>query len=217
MNYLQLCQAVAREVGVTEPAATANQTGDSKRIVEWVKRAWLEVQSEHPEWDFLWVRTEFDTVSGVTEYNPATTVKRWDPESFTIYLKSDGESTERALPDQSYSDFKKADIGTKDNAYPNKVVVLPNNYLLLSPAPDAVYTIQCNYWKNPVELSADSDTPAVNAQYHNTIVDKALEYYYLFEQDAQMYQGANLRYQEGMVRMKQDYMPEITIQTTPLA
>lgn len=217
MNFLQLCQAVAREIGVSEPTTTVSQTGDSKRIVEWVKRAWLDIQSDHHNWDFLWMRTEFDTVSGVTEYNPATTVKTWDQNSFSIFLKSDGEGSERSLPAMLYSEYKTVDLGTSDDGYPNTVVVLPSNYLLFDPTPGAVYTVQCNYWKNPVELSANTDTPASHAQYHNIIVDKALEYYYLYEQDTALYQGANLRFQEGLSRMRQDYLPQLVVKPSPLA
>jgi len=217
MTFLQLCQAVAREMGVAEPTTTATPAGDGKRIVEWVRRAWLEVQSDHHNWDFLWIRTEFQTAPGIKEYNPATVIKAWDPDSFSIFLTSDGEGAERSLPAMLHADYKRRELGVDEQGYPNRVVVLPNNYLLFEPTPDAIYTVQCNYWRSPTELSGDGDIPEIHPQYHNLLIDKALEYYALYEQDAGLYQGANFRFQEGMARMRQDYLPQITLQPTPLA
>jgi len=218
MNYLELCQQVAIEMGVTSPTTVVNQTGDARRIVGWVSQAWIDIQNEQPQWDFLWRRVEFDTQATVAEYDPSgNKVNEWDADSFTIFKKSDGEGTERRLPVATMSEHLATDIGVRANGAPEKLVVLPSMNLRLVPAPDSEYTLQCNYWRMPTELVNDTDIPALDAHYHSMIVAKALMAYYLYEQDVTMYQGSEARYIKALNQLTGLSMPQLNFETAPLA
>ena len=218
MNYLELCQAVAREMGVNEPASTTGQTGDALRIVNWVKNAWLEVQASSAEWNFLWKRVSFETTTGTKQYTPSTNdVNVWDTHYFTLYKTADGESTETALKVMPHYDFKREDVGTHENSRPTHVVLVPNGDILLYPTPDDAYTVQLAYWKHPVSLSANTDTPAIAEFLHGIIVDKAIEYYGVFEEAPNVYQGAALRYQQKLNRLLRSDSPMMAQGETPLA
>ena len=46
MTYLELCQTLRREAGVSGvgPASVVDQSGEYLRLVEWIKAAWTEIQ-----------------------------------------------------------------------------------------------------------------------------------------------------------------------------
>jgi hypothetical protein len=218
MNYLQLCQNVCQEVGINEIPSVTGQTGDAARIVNWVKNAWLEVQGASAEWNFLWKRVAFDSTAGVKQYTPAVSdVNVWDTQYFTLFKKSEGESTETALIVMPHHEFKREDVGTHDNQRPTHLIVVPNGDLILYPTPDDVYTVQLAYWKHPVELAANTDTPAIPSYLHSMIVDKAMEYYAAYEEAPNVYQGAATRYQQKLNRLLRMNSPLIALGETPLA
>jgi len=218
MNFLELCQAVSREMGVNEVASTSGQTGDAKRIVEWVRNAWLEIQGASAEWNFLWKRVAFQTSSGTKQYTPSSSdVNVWDTHYFSVFKTSEGEDTETALRVMSHRDYKREDIGVPTESRPTHIILVPNGDMILYPTPDDAYTVQLAYYKHPVSLSADSDTPAIAAHFHSMIVDKAIEYYGVFEEAPNVYQGAALRYQQKFNRLLRSQSPMMAQGETPLA
>ena len=218
MNYLELCQAVAREMGVSEPASTSGQTGDARRIVEWVKNAWLEIQASSAEWNFLWKRVQFETLSGTSQYTPSLNdVNVWDKNYFTAFKTTEGEGTETPLVYMPHREYKRADVGTHESARPSHIVMMPNGDILLHPTPDDAYTVQLAYWKHPVTLSANTDTPAIPEFLHGIIVDKAIEYYGVYEEAPNVYQGASLRYQQKLNRLIRNSSPLMAQGEHPIA
>jgi len=218
MNYLELCQALAREMGVNAPASVIGQSGDAARIVNWVKEAWFEVQAADAEWDFLWKRVSFQTSAGTQQYTPSLNdVNVWDPKYFTVFKTSEGEATETALLHMPHWEYKREDVGVVEQQRPTHVIFIPNGDLILHPTPDATYTVQLAYWKHPVELSAASDTPVIPAFLHSMIVDKAMEYYGVYEEAPNIYQGAAMRYQQKLNHLLRRSAPMIAQGETPLA
>lgn len=53
----------------------------------------------------------------------------------------------------------------------------------LYPTPDNAYPIEVRYWKLPVALSADTDTPTLPADYHNMLIYGATAECYRAEDD----------------------------------
>lgn len=58
--------------------------------------------------------------------------------------------------------------------------------LLVWPNPDAAYTLEARYFKNPPQMSADGDVPGIPGDYHDLLVSYALSRAYRSEDDAQM-------------------------------
>ena len=56
MTFLELCQTVRQEVGVsgTGPSTVLSQEGQLKVIVDFVAASDFEIQVLWEDWDFLW-------------------------------------------------------------------------------------------------------------------------------------------------------------------
>lgn len=76
MTFLELCQAVISEGGISNDDALTTVTGQSDmlgRVVNWVSRAWVEIQEKHIDWGFLRVEdvASVNTTAGTYIYTPA--------------------------------------------------------------------------------------------------------------------------------------------------
>jgi hypothetical protein len=72
---------------------------------------------------------------------------------------------------------------------------LNQNGLLLSPTPDAAYSLTFSYYSRPTDMVADDDVSVLPADYHDVMVSYALSRAYRSEDDPQMSQ---FFYQEFM-------------------
>lgn len=196
MNYLQLCQKVARESGTisgTAPSAVTNQTGRLLKIVNYVNDAWLAIQNHRNAWQ--WMRAEFSdkvTIAGTARY----TATGWDLTRFrawvidnpatgyqplSLYKQSEGVSSEGPINFISWQLWRgrygRGSPAT-DSTYrnqPSEYSVSPALELCLGPIPDAVYVVRGEYRKSAQTLSANDDTPEMPADFHDLIVQYALE------------------------------------------
>ena len=59
MNFLQLCQALRAEAGLSGagPSSVVSQTGMYGMLVGWIGQAYAEILKMHP-WEFLWARVD---------------------------------------------------------------------------------------------------------------------------------------------------------------
>lgn len=225
MTFLQLCQRLAVEAGLSSsgPSAVTGQTGEAARIVNWVRDAWTLIQGEHDNWQWLWNEFTLNTVSGTAGYSESDisgtpSVERWDERAFSIYLSSDGASTRVPIGALAYPAYRDSYAHRYvADAFPQKVIVLPDNTLRLYPAPDAVYVLGGVYYESPTELAADSDTPAISSKFHMAIVWRALMLYAEYEEAPEVYQAAYSEYSRELGRMRVKYLPQITIDSRPLA
>lgn len=196
MNYLELCQKVARESGTisgVSPSTVISQTGRLLKVVNWTADAWTWVQNEHIAWRWMRSRFSWDCSIGTRRYTPAavnlTDFGRWltddlcrsslDAISYypvTLYLTATGVSDEGAIREIDYSLWRhRYDRGTQDNARPVSYAISPANEFCLGGSPDYIYTVQGEYFIAPVLLAANADTPAMPSQFHDAIVWRALE------------------------------------------
>lgn len=194
MNFLELCQAVRREAGISGngPTSVVNQQGEYARIVNWVKNAWQEIQLKRSDWYFLRGSFSFDTTIGTASYAPsatgiATRFKAWDIDSLKVYLKSAGINDERRLVYLPYESFRANYLtGQRISSRPLYFTFDPALNLVVGDVPDAVYTISGEYFKKPqvFAFAASSDNnvaPDMREEYHMLIVYEALRKYALFE------------------------------------
>jgi hypothetical protein len=66
VNFLQLVQRLRTETKASGSSITSvvNQTGEYGRLVDWVNDAWLDIQSEHTDWEWMRTTATFPTVTG---------------------------------------------------------------------------------------------------------------------------------------------------------
>jgi len=215
MNFLQLCQRVAREVGVpgTGPASVSSQTGELARIVNWVRTAWEDVQTDRPDW--LWMRDSFSFVTTLSDrqYSPAdcgiaTRFSSWDSESLRIYRQS--QNDEMALYWMPYAEFRATYIvGPQTTNQPLHATLATNRDLLLGPTPDDAYTINGEYRKSPQELAADADEPEIPSEYHMMIVYRAMMMYARYNSAPEIYEDAAANYKRIKSRLEWNQLPDV--------
>lgn len=224
-TFLQLCQQVARDSGVisgVRPTTTVGQTDQMKQIVEWVKDAWVGVQTEM-RWP--WMRSAFSgvTVAGTSTYSPTAVAPGWaitdwsawvtDPYCVSMYLTSTGVSDEGFLGKIDYVDWRrKYFLGSQTNNRPTEYSVTPTGLFALGAVPDAVYTVRGEYWRVPQVFSADADVPTgLPEEYKNLIVYRALQQFGEYDEAANAVNAAARNYADMLLRMQRDLLPEVRI------
>lgn len=197
MNYLELVQRVGRNSGATPItiAAVAGQTGRAAKIVEWTDDAYRQIQVAHRHW--RWLQSEFQgALAAATQryaYNAAGFIdvgtnaaiarfSRWSTKGdetdigFSIYRTATGVSDEGLLHFLDWETFYSTQLrGTPTApAKPQYFSVTPDDKLIFSPVPDAIYTVRGPYRKSAQALVADATIPEMPVDFHDLIVDVAL-------------------------------------------
>ena len=184
MTYLEILQRTAQLVGIAIPTTTVGQTGEVSRLLVYIAQAYNEIQTQSFKWRFMWARGEFETVADTKDYNPtSTSMDESDPDSWTIFKTSDGESTEVELEFKRWLDFREDyGVGTVTASAPHTVTIMPNKNIRLYPTPDTAYKVQFDYYQAVDTLSGDTDTPILPAKFHDLIVYDAVTKYGKYEE-----------------------------------
>ena len=219
MTFLQLCQRVRQECGVsgTGPSSVVSQTGEMRRIVDWVNSSYEDIQLSRPNWNWLRADFSFNTTINDGDYTPAqagiaTRFSQWDVDTIKSYRTSLGISNEFALGELLYSRFRGVYLtGSQPSGTPIVFSIAPDRQLLLGAKPDAVFTVSGQYWKTPQALTVDADTPEMPAEYHLYIVWKALEMYAFYESAAEVMAKAEKYMRTYKNRLEQNQLPDIAM------
>ena len=243
MNYLQLCQRMALECGVSGTlVTTAGQQGSLQRIVTWVNQAWNDLQLEHDDWGFMrssvllgssgaggsGAGASFATVAGQASYPlgtgsgtsgvAAASFGKWDADSFRVYSTAQGTQNEWFLDHIRFEEWRNGYmLGAMRSVQtrPVAVAIGPNNEVCLGPPPDGTYTVEGDYFTSPSVLSADTDTPgALPYQYQMAIIYKAMEYYGFYEAASEVIERGQMEYKRILAQLEAIYGPRIHIAGT---
>lgn len=212
MNYLQLCQRLASEVGIASgPSAVTGQTGELLRAVNWVNDAWRDIQLRHDNWQWMRAGFTITCVGGTHTYTATdaglTDFARWDTQHIRVYTTSTADEYE--LTHVPYDDFRKVYMmGSIPSGKPAYYTVTPDSSLRFYPTPDFAHTIYGDYYKAPTELTADTDTPAMSSRWHIMIVYGAMMKYGVFEAAAEIYQAGEKEYRRLMLHLEREELPE---------
>jgi hypothetical protein len=143
----------------------------------------------------------FNTIAGQQRYARADIVPdcaEWKLDSFRAYPQTAGVGGEQILPPMGWDTFRDIyQFGTMRTTTGNPAVVSvePDKSLSIGPVPDAVYTIDGEYWRTPTTLSADADDPAAPGndfpeRFHMLLVYDVMERYALYESAQEVLQRA---------------------------
>lgn len=220
MNYLQLSQRLRQEAGLSGsgPTTVVAQTGQSLKMVSWINTAWEEIQLMRPNWLFMNAEFTLATVAGQRDINPVdqaiTDLKLWDRESFLIYDPTIGESDQNALIYLSYGNWRegyRSRMNDRPNQRPQKITILPTNYVRFEPRPDAIYTIEGEYKRSTQVFTLDADVPTnLPDDFHMIIVWKALMYYGFYENAPEVLDEAEFNFDNLLFRLEQEQLPEMS-------
>ncbi|MDT8364292.1 MAG: hypothetical protein RQ714_06555 [Nitrosomonas sp.] len=187
MTLIELVNDLRREASVSGSAVTTavNQTGENRRLVEWVKRAYTEIQNIFFDWRFLRVHGTFTTTAGNNTITAPADLNIYDVSRFF-----DDEGRELEIFQEEEVDWY---LNPNLSGRPEYIIIKSDNNLRLYPTPDAAYSYTYDYFRVPFELVADSDEPAFDKQFHTIITARAMTYYANYESAPEiMKQGTEL-------------------------
>lgn len=220
MTFLELCQDLMREAGISGSLASVEgQTGEAQRVVNWIAKAYRLIQNAHVDWNFLRANIGFDTAPTNGTYSAASAEVAgfgewcWSS-SWRSYRTTTGVIDEQPLRFMDYDAFRDTyDFGANRlvSGRPQIVAELPDQSLQLWPIPDASYTIVGQQYRAPLALTANTDVPIFAARFHDVIVQRALMLYGIYEGDATVHAAAQAECMRILGQMESFYLPDITI------
>ena len=230
MTFLELVNACRRECGGSGGQPVLTTLGgalsyENARFKAWVAEAWTDIQTKHRTWTFMEREFTFQATAGVQQYTaatlstPLTSFANWNRKTFRCYNTATGYSDEQLLPFLDWDTFRNLyKYGTMRTTQQRPVVytIDPLKKILLGPLPDATYTIEGWYYKAPQNLSADTDVPELDEEFHMLIVYLAMEKYGFYEAAPEVLQRARSEGGPLMAQLEMDYLPQITM-GAPLA
>lgn len=220
MNFLQLVQRLQQECGVSGSSitTTVSQTGENKRLVDWVNSAWFDIQGIREDWQWLRTTTTFTTVAHQPFYTTAqcnaTNFGRWDRDTFRNYVTSTGTTSEIFM---EYIDYETWRDGYYYGALrdtlsrPFVMSISPDKSICVGPIADDGYTLLGDYFTLPVEMASDTDTPAMPSKFHMIIVYRAMMMYGYYENAQEVIARGTMEYKRLLRRVEDDRMPELVV------
>ena len=217
MNYLQLCNAVLREINEVEITNVTSTRGIQTSVADFINKAQRDIINSEVEWPFTVVSQSFTTTAGTAEYARESDAKTVDFDSFTVQESaSTAEKTLKYISFEEYLETRnEADTNpdTGSRAVPEYVYETPDTKIGLSPVPDeSTYTVRYYYYQTNTDMATNTDTPTIPERFHDVIVNRARYYAHMLRSDVQFSQLALRDYTEGLSRMRvelinrKDYM-----------
>lgn len=218
MTFLQLATRLRQECAGsgTGPTAVTGQTGELKRIVDWIATADEDIQRRHNEWKFMVGSFTLNTVADANSYaaadcvTPVTNLRDWKRETFRIYLLSAGVGNETDLAYMDYQSwYETYNTGAQTSQRPLHFTVGNDTSIKLGPAPDAVYRISGEYGKSVTTLAANTDTPLYPSEYHMLAIYRGMMKYGRYTGAQEVYQDGRGEYNRMLAEMEITQLPEL--------
>jgi hypothetical protein len=230
MNYLQLSQRLAQEVGVSGAlTATVGQVGSLLRIVTWINQAWYELQTKHDDWS--WMKSSyllgggvsFATVAGQASYPLGTGVGtvgvtaanfgKWVEDSFRNYATAASYTNEIFMDPITFESWRNSYMyGAMRNVKtrPVAAAIGPDKSVCVGPPSDGSWTVTGDYFIAPSQMAADIDVPTgLPLQYHMAIVYLAMQMYAGYESASEVFQRGEAGYNKALAELERQYAPRI--------
>jgi hypothetical protein len=185
VNFLALVQRAHRERGISTPAPTSvvGATDRNQRTIDAVAAAWDELQAERP-WRWMRATTDTPLTAGQQTYTSAqlgivTRFGRWreeDSDYSPILYVAGSLNTLWQLQYWDLDNFRKLFIyRVQASTTPIAWTYDESNQFLVGSNPALAYQLRAEYWKEPVALAADADTPDMPDRFHMILVWRALQ------------------------------------------
>jgi hypothetical protein len=186
------------------------------RFVNWVIRAWEDIQNQHAQWNFLRKNLSFVS-NGTQQYSltdmGATDLRVLKDDSMRCYLTATGVADEQFLDPMPWEDFRNTYLyGVRQNGRPNTFSIDPaDKSLWFDRIPPVGLTFVGNYFCKPVILALDADIPSMPDNFHMAIVYRAMLKYSGYEAAQEAKQEAAENYSSLMGALRVDQLPSLTL------
>ena len=216
MNFLKICQEVNTYCGFQgSVASVSTASGYQARLIQEVKRSWIDIQTERTDWDFLRKVVDFSTVALTNEYSLETIFGTSDHD-FGVWETDSILYDYRLLKYLTYNYFLTLDNSESTGSDPSGYTIHPQSKNLIFIPVDDAYTINAGYFRTPQELSADADIPLMPAKHHWTIIYKASMGLSAFVGNGTLHQDASFNYAKAWGNLMRDENPRKMMIMRPL-
>lgn len=206
MNYLQLCNAVLKELNEVEITTIASTRGIQSAVKDFINKAQKDIINSELEWPFTYSSSTITTASGTGEYALESDLKTIDPDTVYINLAV----TKPLVPleylsyDEYIRDYLYLNSDPNDNhlAEPTAFYITQNSKIGFYPEPDDTYTVSYQYWATHSDMATSTDVPVIPERFHDIIVNRAKYYAYMLRSDLQSAQLTDRDYRDGLTRMR---------------
>ena len=197
-SFLQICQDFRQEAGLagTGPASVKSQVGMDKKIVDWIRNAWINLQESQRTWRFMWKGDGSITcIADIRSYDPVSLgfdVRNVIYESVTC--RASGTQVRIPLSYIPYNQFKTQCLNLQPvTGRPTIFTWSPDNKLMLHPIPSSDFVVEFEYYRNPQELTENTDVPIMPSRYHRVLVYLALTHYAVHDDAITIYQDSKVQ------------------------
>jgi hypothetical protein len=160
MNYLELVNEVLSELDTPTVATLTGATGLPKRAMRWVNRIIFDIFSRSNDWSFREATGILNTVAGVDTYSLAANV---DLDGFKSLVVRESKTP------LHYLDYEDWDERNSITGLPGCFTIYQNQ-IILSPAPDRVYTLDYKFQVKPTPLVTDADSPIIPEKWQYVLI-----------------------------------------------
>jgi hypothetical protein len=218
MNFLEICQSIVREGGISGSLANVTgQSGEHLRVVNWANGAYRYILNMHKEWKFLRKDLAFPVIVGTAEYSASAMsladFGEWKLDSFRAYTTDIGFADEQFVRCvRNYDDFRnRYMMGAMRSVTgrPQLVAEKPDQNLRIFPIPDAAYTVTGEYYRVPADMAVNADLPIFPARFHKAVVWRALMFYAEYEGDASLFASAQTEFGREISQMELRFLPDM--------
>ncbi len=208
-TYLQLCQDLARDIGIpgTGPSSvTANDLSEEEiAVVRYIKNADTDIQRRWFNWNFLWSEATLTPTASVSTLTSPADLGNWKLDSF-VWSKTTNDYQELDYVD--WDEYKIVyKLGVVDSGTPEIFSVKPDNVIDVYPTPADTTAISAEYWKTPTILAADADLSDIPARFHKIIIARAKIYYAENEDAPEILSGALAEFEDLLDKLESDQLP----------
>ena len=213
-NFLELCQDMARDVGIPgsgpSSVTSSSLSEEENSIIRYIKKADIDIQSRWFDWDFLWSEASISTIIGTSTLTSTNSgfpsaLGNWKTDSIVWEKATDDYLVLEHMFWNEYRDTYK--YGTILSDSPEVYAIKPDNNLDLYPTPDAVKTISTEYWKSPTEMSVDGSNSAIPTRFRKIIIARAKIYYAENEDATEILEGSLTEFEDLLDKLEADQLP----------
>lgn len=193
------------EVNLT--TATFNSAIGFHQVVKnAVNRSLRKIYEQEQEWPFnhdTWTEVMVPLQTSYIFPQDATKI---DWNSFRVERDDTIPVVAGKLGYKEYADYYEhiwpTDAQDDTGSPPNFIARAKDLNWLISPPPDKAYSIQYDYWKQPLDCVNYNDLPTVPDRYKYVVIDGAKVYCYSFRQNAAESQKAEQDFEVGIKTMR---------------
>lgn len=230
-TFLELAQKVGSESGTVDSGRLTTVVDAQARlakVVRWTNDAYRQIQNAATGW--FWLQGEFSAplTIGQQRHTPDNLgidrFAAWDcrgpgrEDRFSVYLTAGAGAGEYGLAFVDWPTFYTTRLrGLQLAGQPRLFSISPAGEFVVSPTPDAAYTLRGPYRKAPQELAVDADVPEMPARFHDVIVSAALVMLTTHDEAAPTLSLYQMRQLRGFSELLRDQLPVIEFGGGPFA